>query len=101
MRTATPGEGLVSFLVRASIFAQPPRRPTRPEHRQSRFFNAGMGTIRETLAAFEDLRDATCPDDREFGGSVLSNPLDPTQKTARSGRMDIDIIGATISQSTT
>jgi len=60
-----------------------------------------MGTIRETLAAFEDLRDGTCPDDREFGGSVLSNPLDPAQKTARSRRMDIDIIGATISQSTT
>jgi hypothetical protein len=64
-------------------------------------FQRWDGTIRETLAAFEDLRDATCPDDREFGGSVLSNPLYPTQKTARSGRMDIDIIGATISQSTT
>ena len=58
-----------------------------------------MGTIRETLAAFEDLRDGTCPDDREFGGSVLSNLLDPTQKTARSGRMDIDVIGAPIGQS--
>jgi hypothetical protein len=63
-------------------------------------FQRWDGTIRETLAAFEDLRDATCPDDREFGGSVLSNPLDPAQKTARSRRMNIDVIGASISQST-
>jgi hypothetical protein len=31
---------------------------------------------------------------------ILSDPLDPAQKTARSRRMDIDVIGATISQST-
>ena len=30
---------------------------------------------------------------------VLSHPLDPAQKTARSGRMDIDVIGAPIGQS--
>jgi hypothetical protein len=30
---------------------------------------------------------------------VLSDSLDPAQKTARSGRMDIDVIGAPISQS--
>ena len=29
-----------------------------------------------------------------------SNPLDPAQKTARSRRMNIDVIGASISQST-
>ena len=33
-------------------------------------------------------------------GGVLSNALDPAQKTARSRRMDIDVIGAAISQST-
>jgi len=31
---------------------------------------------------------------------VPSDPLDPAQKTSRSRRMDIDVIGATISQST-
>ena len=32
--------------------------------------------------------------------TVLSDPLDPAQKTARSRRMDIDVIGAAVSQST-
>jgi len=31
---------------------------------------------------------------------VPSDSVDPAQKTARSCRMDIDVIGATISQST-
>jgi len=30
---------------------------------------------------------------------VPSDPFDPAQKTARSRRMDIDVIGATIGQS--
>jgi hypothetical protein len=38
--------------------------------------------------------------DREFGGSVLSDPLGPAQKTARSRRMNIDVISTAISQST-
>jgi hypothetical protein len=41
---------------------------------------------------------------RVFSGvsaaASLSDPLDPTQKAARSRRMDIDVIGAAISQST-
>jgi hypothetical protein len=38
-------------------------------------------------------------DDRKRVG-LPSDPLDPAQKTARSRRMDIDVIGAAISQST-
>jgi hypothetical protein len=40
------------------------------------------------------------PCSSEFYGSVLSSPLDPAQKTAWSCRMDIDVIGAVISEST-
>jgi hypothetical protein len=59
-------------------------------------FRRWDGAIRESLAAFEALPDPTCPD-REFGSSVFSNTLDPAQKTARSRRMDIDVIGMVIS----
>jgi hypothetical protein len=38
-------------------------------------------------------------DDRKRGG-LPSDPLASAQKTARSRRMDIDVIGATFSQST-
>ena len=38
--------------------------------------------------------------DQEFCGGILSDSLDPTQKAARSRGMDVDVIGAVVSQST-
>ena len=38
--------------------------------------------------------------DRDFCGRILSDPLDPAQKAARSCSMDIDIIGAAIREGT-
>jgi hypothetical protein len=53
----------------------------------------------DDMLVFEAEDQHTCLTDREFCGGVLSDPLDPAQKTARSRRMDIDVIGAAISQS--
>jgi hypothetical protein len=54
----------------------------------------------DDMLVFEAEDQHTCLTAREFCGGVLSDPLDPAQKTARSRGMDIGEIGAAVSQST-